>query len=71
MAEQRVSFMRGDSSTIPNTHVAGRFLIETDTGNAYLDISNSERVSLTNTHNVEALQTQITENATKWKAFTD
>lgn len=44
-----VSFSRGSSSTIPETKIPGRLLVETDTGNVFLDDTNESRVQLTDT----------------------
>lgn len=44
-----VSFSRGPSSTIPETKIPGRLLVETDTGNVFLDDTKESRVQLTDT----------------------
>lgn len=44
-----VSFSRGPSDTTPTVKVPGRLLVETDTGNTYLDDTKDKRVQLTDT----------------------
>lgn len=44
-----VSFSRGPSATIPETKLPGRLLVETDTGNVFLDDTKESRVQLTDT----------------------
>ena len=46
MANQRVTFRRGPKATIPNTKVPGTLLIATDTGEAYLDDTETTRIQL-------------------------
>lgn len=44
-----VSFSRGPSDTTPENKVPGRLLVETDTGNVFLDDTKETRVQLTDT----------------------
>lgn len=46
MSKEKVSFEKGLSSAIPLDKIAGRFLVETDTGNMYLDTSENERIQI-------------------------
>jgi len=46
MANEKVIFKRGPSSALPTTKVAGTILIDTTTGNAYLDDSSTSRIQL-------------------------
>lgn len=46
MPEQKVDFRRGLSSTIPSEIVPGTILIETDTGNMYVDDTETSRVQI-------------------------
>ena len=49
MANENVVFRRGPSSSIPEQKVPGTILIETDTGNAFVDDTAENRVQLTDT----------------------
>lgn len=46
---QEVKFKRGPSSTLPSQKDPGAFLIETDTGNMYLDDTAESRIQITDT----------------------
>ena len=54
MAEtnQEVKFKRGPSSTLPAEKDPGAFLVETDTGNMYLDDTAENRIQITDTRKV-------------------
>lgn len=54
MAEtnQEVKFKRGPSSTLPAEKDPGAFLVETDTGNMYLDDTADSRIQITDTRKV-------------------
>lgn len=49
MANENVIFRRGQSASIPEQKVPGTVLIETDTGNAFVDDTTTSRVQLTDT----------------------
>ena len=49
MANENVIFRRGPSASIPEQKVPGTVLIETDTGNAFVDDTTTSRVQLTDT----------------------
>lgn len=49
---QEVKFKRGPSSTLPAELEPGAFLVETDTGNMYLDDTDSSRIQITDTRKV-------------------
>ena len=46
MANERIIFRRGTSTTLPNEKVPGTILIETDTGRAYVDDTESSRIQI-------------------------
>ena len=46
MANEKVVLRRGPSSSIPSTKVPGTILIETDTGRAYVDDTESSRIQI-------------------------
>lgn len=46
MANELVTFARGLSTNVPSAKTAGRIILETDTGNMYVDTSSSERVQI-------------------------
>ena len=46
MANEKVVLRRGPSSSIPSTRVPGTILIETDTGRAYVDDTESNRIQI-------------------------
>lgn len=46
MANEKVVLRRGPSSSIPSTKVPGTILIETDTGRAYVDDTESNRIQI-------------------------
>lgn len=46
MAREEVSFARGSHDTIPSTRVPGRLLVETDTGDAFIDDTSESRIQL-------------------------
>lgn len=47
MASEKVTFSKGESATLPEDHVAGRLLVATDTGDTYLDTSDTTRIQIT------------------------
>lgn len=47
MASEKVTFSKGESATLPTDHVAGRLLVATDTGDTYLDTSDTTRIQIT------------------------
>lgn len=49
MANEKVQFRRGLAASIPSKKIPGTLLVETDTGNVYLDDTYSSRVQLTDT----------------------
>ena len=49
MANEKVTFSKGLSESLPQDHIAGRLLVETDTGNVFLDTSDSTRIQITDT----------------------
>ena len=55
MANENVVFRRGPSSSIPQQKVPGTLLIETDTGNAFVDDTTENRVQLTDTRKQDDL----------------
>ena len=46
---ERVQFKRGPSSSLPSLIEPGSYLVETDTGNMYVDNSTSDRIQITDT----------------------
>ena len=54
---EEVTFWRGTHENIPIDHVSGRLLFETDTGDMYLDISQADRVKLTDTDKISKTYT--------------
>ena len=46
MANEYVTFRRGPLATMPTENVAGTLLIASDTGDCFLDTSNSDRIRL-------------------------
>lgn len=46
MANERIIFRRGTSTTLPSEKVPGTILIETDTGRAYVDDTESSRIQI-------------------------
>ena len=55
MANENVTFSKGISSELPSQKQGGQFLIETDTGNMYLDVDDTTRIKVSN--NQVAVQT--------------
>lgn len=49
MANENVIFRRGPSASIPEQKVPGTVLIETDTGNAFVDDTTENRIQITDT----------------------
>lgn len=49
MANEKVIFSKGTSNNLPEDHIPGRLLVATDTGNVYLDTTESTRVQMTDT----------------------
>lgn len=49
MANEKVEFRRGLAASIPSQKVPGTLLVETDTGNVYVDDTYTNRVQLTDT----------------------
>lgn len=54
MASEKVTFSKGESATLPEDHVAGRLLVETDTGNAFLDTTDSTRIQITDSRKLNS-----------------
>lgn len=48
MANEKFTISKGSHSTLPSTKIPGRLLVETDTGDMYLDVSTSKRKKLAN-----------------------
>lgn len=46
MANERIIFRRGTSTTLPNEKVSGTIYITTDTGEMFVDDSNSSRIQI-------------------------
>ena len=46
MANEKVVLRRGPHDSIPETKVPGTILVETDTGNVFVDDSTEERIQL-------------------------
>lgn len=55
MANENVTFSKGISSELPSQKQGGQFLVETDTGNMYLDVDDTTRIKVSN--NQVAVQT--------------
>ena len=49
MANEKVTYSKGLSTNLPEDHIAGRLLFETDTGNVYLDTTDESRIQITDT----------------------
>lgn len=47
MASEKVTFSKGESANLPEDYVAGRLLVATDTGDTYLDTSDTTRIQIT------------------------
>lgn len=62
MANEKVQFRRGLAASIPSQKVPGTLLVETDTGNVYLDDTYSSRVQLTDTGKVSKSGDTMTGN---------
>lgn len=62
MANEKVQFRRGLAASIPSQKVPGTLLVETDTGNVYLDDTYSSRVQLTDTSKVSKSGDTMTGN---------
>lgn len=52
-SKEKVKFKRGPSETIPQDKDPGSFLVEVDTGQAYIDDSSEVRVPLRDTSKVD------------------
>lgn len=52
---ERVQFKRGPSSSLPSLIEPGSYLVETDTGNMYVDNSTSDRIQITDTRKQDDL----------------
>lgn len=62
MANEKVQFRRGLAASIPSQKAPGTLLVETDTGNVYLDDTYSSRVQLTDTGKVSKSGDTMTGN---------
>lgn len=46
MANENVTFSKGTSQELPEEILGGRFLVETDTGDMYLDVDDTTRIKI-------------------------
>lgn len=70
MADEKFTIARGRHSNLPSNKISGRILVETDTGDMYLDVSTSERKKLADNPsqvNGHSVQSDVPPNA----KFTD
>lgn len=70
MADEKFTVAKGGHSNLPSNKIPGRILVETDTGDMYLDVSTSERKKLSNNPsqvNGHSVQSDVPSNA----KFTD
>lgn len=58
--KEEVTFRRGPSKTLPSQSVSGTLLIANDTGNVYVDDSNSKRIQLTDTRLIKRTGDTVT-----------
>lgn len=61
---ERVQFKRGPSSSLPSLIEPGSYLVETDTGNMYVDNSTNDRIQITDTRKQDDLELSKTLSGT-------
>ncbi len=70
--KERVTYARGKHTTIPKDKVPGRLLVETDTGDVFLDDTVDKRLQLTDNRKQDKFGNVVTEgNTTTTEFFTD